>query len=80
MSDECPCCRSVSAIGWLERAISALQEELALHAKIEERQYAEIAALRGAIRWLDRHRGELPSLMNPVAYAAYIRALEEHGQ
>lgn len=38
---------------------------------------AEIAALRKAVRWLDLHRWELPSLMNPGAYAAYIRAMQE---
>ncbi len=38
---------------------------------------AEIAALREAVRWLDLHRGELPSGMDPDAYPAYVRALED---
>jgi len=57
--------------------IHDLETEIAALRKIIDQQDAEIVTLQEAVRWLDLHRGELPSLMNPGAYAAYIRAMEE---
>lgn len=54
-----------------------LQSEARNADRVIKGQAAEIAALREAVRWLDRCRGELPSGMPPGAYAAYVRAMEE---
>lgn len=59
-----------------DNGVAILEREVSQRRRIEQ-QATEIAALRGAIRWLDLHRGELPSSMNPGTYAAYIRAMEE---
>ena len=63
MSDECPCCRAVSTIGWLERALADAREDA-----------AEIAALREAVRCAS---GALPPEKYPYwnGLPSVVRAL-----